>query len=87
MDFFSRSVGAIAPPPKLQMPEDTILKLCDRLEHASLLEDRRAAVLALRSLAHDYREVQSHSLLLGPLFDIFSSVIDPEAIGFTTTNV
>ncbi|EPS35462.1 hypothetical protein H072_11159 [Dactylellina haptotyla CBS 200.50] len=42
-------------PPK-QTATATIATLCDRLAHATLLEDRRAAVLGLRSFARDYKE-------------------------------
>ncbi|EWC46137.1 hypothetical protein DRE_04711 [Drechslerella stenobrocha 248] len=42
-------------PPK-QTATATIATLCDRLLHATLLEDRRAAVLGLRSFARDYKE-------------------------------
>ncbi|KAF3925502.1 hypothetical protein AA313_de0205985 [Arthrobotrys entomopaga] len=42
-------------PPK-QTATATIATLCDRLAHATLLEDRRAAVLGLRSFAREYKE-------------------------------
>lgn len=34
---------------------ETIDKLCDRMVHSTLLEDRRAAVMSLKSLSRDYR--------------------------------
>ena len=41
--------------PARQTPSDTIDKLCDRLVHSTLLEDRRASVLALKGLSRDYQ--------------------------------
>ncbi|KAH6584978.1 hypothetical protein BASA60_000741 [Batrachochytrium salamandrivorans] len=38
-----------------QSPQETIDKLCDRVMHSSLLEDRRAAVQVLRGLARDWQ--------------------------------
>ncbi|KAK9471398.1 p115 like vesicle tethering protein [Dipodascopsis tothii] len=35
---------------------ETIAKLCDRLMHSTLLEDRRAAVLGLKGFCREYRE-------------------------------
>lgn len=45
--------NAINGPPKLPSPEDVVSKLADTISFATLLEDRRAAVLALRGLAKD----------------------------------
>jgi len=33
-------------------------KYCDRATHATLIEDRRAAVLGLKGLAHEYKLVK-----------------------------
>ncbi|KAF9928458.1 hypothetical protein FBU30_002360 [Linnemannia zychae] len=38
-----------------QSGSETIDRLCDRIEHATLLEDRRASVLALKSCSRDHR--------------------------------
>ncbi|KAJ1550828.1 Vesicle-mediated ER to Golgi transport protein, partial [Cladochytrium tenue] len=38
-----------------QTGRETVERLVDRVRSATLLEDRRAAVLGLKSLAHDYR--------------------------------
>lgn len=43
--------------PKQPSTEQVVLTLCDRLANSPLLEDRRAAVLGLKSLAHDSREL------------------------------
>ncbi|SCU88823.1 LADA_0E12244g1_1 [Lachancea dasiensis] len=43
-------------PPKVQSVDDTIPTLCDRVENATLLSDRRSAVLGLKSFSRDYRE-------------------------------
>ena len=42
--------------PKPQSAISTIAKLCDRLLHSNLLEDRRAAVLGLKGFSRQYRE-------------------------------
>jgi hypothetical protein len=47
--------GAQAPPK--QLATTTIQTLCLRLSSATLLEDRRAAILGLRSFARDYQEL------------------------------
>jgi hypothetical protein len=47
--------GAQAPPK--QDATSTIQTLCLRLSSATLLEDRRAAILGLRSFARDYKEL------------------------------
>ncbi|KAK6355412.1 hypothetical protein TWF696_004513 [Orbilia brochopaga] len=54
MEMFSGILANQAPPK--QTAAATIATLCDRLLHATLLEDRRAAVLGLRSFARDYKE-------------------------------
>jgi len=40
-----------------QTGAETVAKLIDRVEHATLLEDRRAAVLGLKGLAKEYKVV------------------------------
>lgn len=44
----------LAQPPAKQTATDTINTLCSRLQSATLLEDRRAAILGLRSFAKSY---------------------------------
>ncbi|KAA8898919.1 p115 like vesicle tethering protein [Sphaerosporella brunnea] len=55
--------GAQAPPK--QDATSTIQTLCLRLASATLLEDRRAAVLGLRSFARDYQELVASEGLRG----------------------
>lgn len=57
-------------PPK-QTATDTISTLCSRLASATLLEDRRAAILGLRSFAKEYPA----SVASGALRDLIASLI------------
>lgn len=43
--------------PAQQNPEEVIDKLCDRIITATLLEDRRAAVMGLKGLAREWKLV------------------------------
>ena len=54
MDMLTGMLSSQAP--AKQTATSTIATLCDRLQHATLLEDRRAAVQGLRSFAREYRE-------------------------------
>lgn len=49
-------IQGIMQPPKAQSVEETIPTLCDRLENATLISDRRSAVLGLKSFSREYRE-------------------------------
>ncbi|ANB11040.1 Uso1p [Sugiyamaella lignohabitans] len=51
--------------PKPQTASVTITKLCDRLQHSTLLEDRRAAVLGLKGFSREYRETVAAGGLRG----------------------
>lgn len=63
MDFFTKGYNALKGEyTQPQSPTDTIARLCDRLESATLLEDRRAAVLSLKGLARQYKSEVSQSL-------------------------
>eukprot|EP00842_Homolaphlyctis_polyrhiza_P006543 jgi/Hompol1/6890/HPOL_002507-RA len=53
MDFLFSSLRGEKTQP--QSASETIDKLCDRLQHSSLLEDRRTAVQGLRGLAKDWQ--------------------------------
>lgn len=44
-------------PPKIQSAEETIPTLCDRVENATLINDRRSAILGLKAFAREYREL------------------------------
>jgi len=56
MDFFNALRGQKG---QLQTGSDTVDKLCDRIEHGTLLEDRRAAVQALKACTRDHRKVET----------------------------
>ncbi|KAI8380584.1 p115 like vesicle tethering protein [Choanephora cucurbitarum] len=57
MDFFSRGYTALrGERGQPQSADETIEKLADCLETATLLEDRRAGVLSLKGLARDWPE-------------------------------
>ncbi|SJM86905.1 related to Intracellular protein transport protein USO1 [Zygosaccharomyces bailii] len=43
-------------PPKIQSAEEAIPTLCDRVENATLINDRRSAVLGLKAFSREYRE-------------------------------
>ncbi|RKP13963.1 p115 like vesicle tethering protein [Piptocephalis cylindrospora] len=64
MDFFSRGysnlVGSTATP--TQDPTEIVLKLRSRLEHGTLLEDRRSAVLGLKGLSRQYKKEVAGSI-------------------------
>lgn len=53
--------------PKPQTADSAIYTLCDRLSHSLLIEDRKAAVLALRGMAHENRELVASNGLQGLL--------------------
>ncbi|KAI9227192.1 MAG: hypothetical protein DHS80DRAFT_617, partial [Piptocephalis tieghemiana] len=64
MDFLSRGysnlVGSTATP--TQDPTEIVLKLRSRLEHGTLLEDRRSAVLGLKGLTRQYKSEVAGSI-------------------------
>ena len=64
MDFFSQTYIALRGPTGApQTPLDTIRRLADRLQPATLLADRRAAVLSLKGLSRDCKaDVGEYSL-------------------------
>jgi len=55
--LLGKSLGALLSQPKQQDPDEIIQTLCNRLQHSTNLEDRRAAVLGLRGFSRDYQEV------------------------------
>jgi hypothetical protein len=75
MDFLNQTYFALRGPAETaQSPHETISRLADRLAQSTQLEDRRAALLALRGLSRDYRqEVGATSL------DALLSVLDGDA--------
>lgn len=57
MDFLNQTMYALRGPTEApQSAQSTITKLVDRLTQSTQLEDRRAAILALRGLSRDYCE-------------------------------
>lgn len=66
MDFLNKFNSALMGPAGKTVPPavETIQKITDRLTQATLLSDRRAAVLSLKSLTREWKEaVGEHSLL------------------------
>ncbi|KAG5437994.1 hypothetical protein PCANB_000341 [Pneumocystis canis] len=70
MDFLFKGYNFF-PQPKQQIAEETIVKLCDRLEHATLLEDRRAAILGLKGFCREYPE----AVIAGSLKGLIQSLL------------
>jgi hypothetical protein len=71
--------GAAQAPPK-QDATSTIQTLCLRLSTATLLEDRRAAVLGLRSFARDYQELVASEGLRGLIASLGKDREDTETV-------
>ncbi|KAF8645775.1 hypothetical protein AX16_007584 [Volvariella volvacea WC 439] len=68
MEFFSQTYVALrGPTGAVQTPADTIARLSDRLSPATLLADRRAAVLSLKGLARDCKQEVGDRALAGLL--------------------
>ncbi|KAK6518538.1 hypothetical protein TWF506_005677 [Arthrobotrys conoides] len=66
-------------PPK-QTAAATIATLCDRLLHATLLEDRRAAVQGLRSFTREYRESVASGGLRGLIGTLAKDIDDVDTV-------
>lgn len=64
--------------PRPQSANETIVKLCDRLLHSTLLEDRRAAVLGLKGFSREYREDVASGGLRGLMDCLHRDVEDLE---------
>lgn len=63
-----------------QKVDAAINVVCDRLEHATLLQDRRAAVLSLRGFAREYKEAVTAGGLKGLLKSIKVDREDEETL-------
>jgi len=75
MDFFSQTYVALRGPTGApQTPTDTIGRLSDRLSPATLLADRRAAVLALKGLSRDCKQEVGERALYGLLQVLYNDV-------------
>ncbi|PRT55045.1 Intracellular protein transport protein USO1 [Wickerhamiella sorbophila] len=70
----------LLPQPKMQAAEATIITLCDRLAHSTMLEDRRAAILSLKGFAHDKRELVASNGIKGLINSLKQDKNDPETI-------
>jgi intracellular protein transport protein USO1 len=79
MEFLSQTYVALRGPTGTpQTPEDTIARLSDRLSPATLLGDRRAAVLALKGLARDCKQEVGDRALPG-LLEVLSNDAEVDA--------
>ncbi|SCU94397.1 LAME_0F07316g1_1 [Lachancea meyersii CBS 8951] len=67
-------------PPKVQSVDDTIPTLCDRVENATLLSDRRSAVLGLKSFSRNYREAVIASGLKPLITTLKKDVADEDSV-------
>ncbi|KAA1476980.1 hypothetical protein DENSPDRAFT_874965 [Dentipellis sp. KUC8613] len=80
MEFLSQTYVALRGPTGApQSADDTIARLADRLSPATLLADRRAAVLALKGLARKHKALVGAQALAG-LLDIVAAdaELDPD---------
>ena len=67
MEYINNILGSQS---QVQLVEEAIPTLCSRLQHATLVSDRRSAVLGLKSFSRQYREsVVEHGLR--PLISTF----------------
>jgi hypothetical protein len=79
MEFFRDVTVALRGPTGIpQTASDTISKLSDRLSPATLLADRRAAVLSLKGLSRDCRQEVGDRSLLG-LLEVLSNDAELDA--------
>ncbi|OJT06544.1 General vesicular transport factor p115 [Trametes pubescens] len=79
MDFFSQiNVALRGPTGQPQSATDTISRLADRLSPSTLLADRRAAVLALKGLARDWKADVGERALPG-LVDVLQNDAEVDA--------
>lgn len=80
MEFLNQTYFALRGPQETpQSPDETITRLADRLAQSTQLEDRRAALLALRGLSRDYRAELGNAALdaLLPVLE-GDAQVDPE---------
>ena len=79
MDFFSQiNIALRGPTGQPQSAADTIARLADRLSPSTLLADRRAAVLALKGLARDWK-ADVGELTLSGLVDVLQNDAEVDA--------
>jgi hypothetical protein len=59
MDFFASGFNALrGQKGHQQTGSETVDRLCERIEHGTLLEDRRASVLTLKACAREHKKVR-----------------------------
>ena len=79
MDFLSQiNIALRGPTGQPQSATDTISRLADRLSPSTLLADRRAAVLALKGLARDWKADVGERALSG-LLDVLQNDAEVDA--------
>src|SRR6266436_2150356 len=79
MEFFNQTYIALRGPTGApQTALDTIARLSDRLSPATLLADRRAAVLALKGLSRDCKQEVGERALTG-LLDVLYNDAEVDA--------
>lgn len=71
---------AIAQPPAKQNATDTIAVLSSRLQNATLLEDRRSAILGLRSFSREYPASVASGALRGLIQSLSNDAEDVDTI-------
>lgn len=82
MEFLSQTYVALRGPTGApQTASDTIARLSDRLSPATLLSDRRAAVLALKGLARDCKQDVGEKSFLGLLQVLYNDAEVDSDIG------
>ncbi|KAG0019763.1 hypothetical protein BGZ80_005304 [Entomortierella chlamydospora] len=66
MDFFASGLNALrGQKGQHHSASETVDRLCERIEHGTLLEDRRAAVLALKACSREHkRDIGSRGVLV-----------------------
>ncbi|KAI7816738.1 p115 like vesicle tethering protein [Gamsiella multidivaricata] len=66
MDFFASGLNALrGQKGQHQTGSETVDRLCERIEHGTLLEDRRASVLALKACAREHkRDIATRGVLV-----------------------
>lgn len=73
-------IQGLIQPPKVQSVDETIPTLCDRVENATLIGDRRSAVLGLKAFSREYREAVIASGLKPLLNTLKHDYIDESSV-------
>ena len=87
MDFLSQTYIALRGPTGApQSASDTIARLSDRLSPATLLADRRAAVLSLKGLARDCKAEVGERSLHG-LLEVVQNDAEVDAVAYKVLEI